>query len=269
MGRLNVATKCLTPEELLAAALGRERTNSALSRHLEQCAACRESVRADRETLSLLHAAPSASRDPACLDDHEIAALVDGGLTAGPGVFAHVAGCANCRARLADIAAVMADSSVAAELEVLRTSPKLIRDGWSRRKFAVSGLAAAAAAIVLLGPARLEMNRNQESSKSEARREIAITVAPAPRIITEGELVSLTDSLRWTTVSEADLYRVQIWNHDGTVVWRTDTRATAVVIPSIIQSGTSYLWSVQARIGWERWVSSDFVEFTTRLPASR
>jgi hypothetical protein len=83
--------------------------------------------------------------------------------------------------------------------------------------------------------------------------------------------VTSADSLRWTSVPRADLYRVTFWRADGTVVWQADIRDTVHALPlEITASGErSLLWEVQARTGWDRWVFSDIAELTLTTPGVR
>jgi len=65
------------------------------------------------------------------------------------------------------------------------------------------------------------------------------------------------------------MYRVRVWNQSGDVIWSGETRDTVVAIPSQVQRGVSYLWEVNARTGWDRWTSSEFVEFKIGSSESR
>jgi len=126
------------------------------------------------------------------------------------------------------------------------------------------GMAVAAAATIMIVGVLRSGAREHRQAVVEPSREVAITATIAPRIVSPVDAVGRVDSLRWTGVPEADLYRVQIWDTDGTVVWTIDTRSTAVEVPAVIHSRISYFWNVKARTGWDRWVSSDFVGFSVR-----
>jgi hypothetical protein len=270
----DVITKCPTPVELLVTAMGGHNGigGAAISRHVEDCAACRRRVRETRALAAMLHSIPVATLSSNCLDDDAIAALADGGdLTVARDAMVHVSACANCRARLAAVARLTEDATVRSEINALQPPRRLTRQGWSRRQLTVSGglAAAAAAAIVLLGPVRSRVSTDQTRANAGPHRELAITAATAPRIVSPIDIADLADSLRWTSVPRADLYRVRIWNNEGTVVWTTDTRGTSVALPQVVHPGTSYMWEVRARTGWDRWVSSDFVEFTIRARRAR
>jgi len=239
--------------------------------HLETCDACRRRVRDIRALGAKLHSIPSAPPSGDCLDDDAIASLADGvAPDADHDAMAHVAVCANCRARLAAVARVMEDATVKSEIHLLRPTRRLRLRGWSRRQLTVSGLAAAAAAaIVLLVPLRPGVGTDQIGANAGAHRESAITATPAPGIVSPRDIAEVSDSLRWTSIPQADLYRVRIWNREGTVVWTTDTRGTTVALPQVLHAGIPYHWEVSARTGWDRWVASDFVEFTLRARKPR
>lgn len=123
---------------------------------------------------------------------------------------------------------------------------------------------AAAAAIVLVGPIA---NREADNGLSDIHRESSITTTVAPRTLSPANAAQPADSLRWTSVPTADLYRVRVWDTEGTVVFSGESARTSLGVPNGLRPGTSYLWEVAARTGWDRWVSSDFVEF--RTPAAR
>lgn len=209
-----------------------------------------------------------AQRTPDCLDDASIAAVVEGRLFDGRDkALSHVSECAYCRYRVAAVARVAQDPAVKKEIETLepgRHSTASPRVGW--KFFTTAGLAAAAAAALLIEPTGTLRERFAPSG--ELHREAAITTTESPRIISPSG-ASATDVLRWSRVPEADMYRVRIWNQNGDVIWSGETRDTVVAIPSAVQRGVTYLWEVNARTGWDRWTSSEFVEFTIGPSQSR
>lgn len=214
------------------------------------------------------------SRDGALhehLDDDRIAIIIDG-IEAGadPDAFAHVTDCAECRRRLAAVARLVDDPLIASEIDALEPAPKRALPSRSRKPiFVFAGLAAAAAAtVVLLNPMRVSAPRGESAVDSSIHREAAITAAAAPQIISQGIITS--DSLRWTGVAQADLYRVRIWDRAGNVVWTTETRDTVLAIPlQLVHKNGSYLLDVKARTGWDRWVSSSFAEFEIQSSTTR
>lgn len=256
---------CPDPTELLDVAL-REPSGipDAISRHVETCVSCRQRIRDIRAAGALIHSIPAAPASSDCLDDDGIAALAQGARPNADAI-AHVADCAHCRTRLAAVARVTADASVRAEIQALQPRRRLSIPRWTRRQLTVSGIAAAAAVvIVLLGPMRAGLAGDQTDRNVEPHRELANVATTAPGILAPVRSASFSDSLRWTGVPQADLYRVRIWNSEGTVVWTADTRGTTVALPHLLQPGIPYLWEVSARTGWDRWVSSNLAEFTMR-----
>lgn len=251
-----ITMKCPSPDDLMMAALGRTEAQS-ISDHIAGCASCSDRVNAIRESIGSLHA---GSRDPGTdhVSDDAIALLADGDTARlGDEDLAHVADCASCRARLVMLSQALDDDIVQAELRSLEPRLALNRSSRIPLRY-VSGLAAAAAAaIVLLGPVR-------ERTTQPTHREAAITTTAAPRIMSPTELSSPADSLRWTTLAQADLYRVRVWDSEGTLVWTADTRDTTIAIPADIRPGVQYLWELKARTGWDRWVASDLSALTLR-----
>ena len=67
-------------------------------------------------------------------------------------------------------------------------------------------------------------------------------------------------------VPRADMYRVTVWDRSGTVVWDGETRDTVLPLPPALTrvDRGAWLWVVDARTGWDRWVSSELHEFTIR-----
>jgi hypothetical protein len=207
------------------------------------------------------------------LDDDVIATMADG---IQPGThrdaIAHLGTCAECRNRLAEVTRLLDDPSIKAEVEEIDPATRPAVKRWPPAHWAaVATLAAAASiAIVLLGPGRFVLRNTGSPAAPDIRREGTLTTAAPPRILSPIDVAGAKDSLRWTPVTGADLYRIQIWNREGTVVWSTETKTTSLPIPpKLIQDGGSYLWEVKARTGWDRWVASDFLEFTVRPTSAR
>ena len=257
--------RCPSPEELLDAAIGRPnvRETSALARHIESCEACSRRVREMRALSGAIHSLPAA-HSTECLTDEEIALLAEGSAVHhDERLMLHSAQCAECRSRVAAVAQLMDDPSVGLELRALADETPQVRRG-PRRYVAYAGLAAAAvAAIVLLGPAQERSNRDGDAATTEQHREPQ-TDATLPRVVSPTATAVPGDSLRWTAVPEADLYRVRIWDAEGTVVWTVETKSMTVELPAQLESGVQYMWDVSARTGWDRWVSSDLAALTIR-----
>ena len=85
----------------------------------------------------------------------------------------------------------------------------------------------------------------------------------APIAVAPVDNVSGTPVFRWSSVPRANLYRVRVFNLEGIVVWETQTSDTTAVprSPITLQSATRYLWKVEARTDFGRWVGSTLTEF--------
>jgi len=137
---------------------------------------------------------------------------------------------------------------------------------WFHRPARV-GAAAAAVAAVLIGvllvqPADRGTLPHREGVPAS---EVAVPTVQAP----VGETRAL-EEFRWERVSAADLYRVTLFDAEGQVLWQEETRETHLPQPDTLQleSHTLYLWQVDARVGWDRWVSSELVRFQISEPSS-
>jgi hypothetical protein len=235
-----------------------------LDRHVRDCPHCSQELGALRDTVAALRAR-SLAQEPTpgrCLDDAEIAALVDGVGPARQGsAIAHLASCGRCRKELAAVTRLLRDPSVAREIETIQPSAPRRLGARSARLATAAGLVAAVLGGVILGP---ELLRNADAGDAAILRERAITTTAAPRIVEPLGVATLADSLRWTSVPRADLYRITVWDREGSVVWEDETRDTVLALPEAIDAsrGASLLWDVKARTGWDRWVASELVELT-------
>jgi hypothetical protein len=238
------------------------------ARHARTCDECRKRIRELRAIVGELRSLDSTSPGANCLNDDVIALLAtDPKVQIEPEAREHVIACESCRGRLTAVAALLSEPSVMKEiaaLEGLSISPAKRR--LSRFHISIAGglLAAAVATIVFLGPI------SSRFPAGNARyREPAITSTNAPQLAASLNLDRTLDSLRWTGVPQADLYRVRLWNGEGTVVWSIETRDTLAAVPPSALAGTEYMWDVSARTGWDRWVSSEFAELTVAAGNSR
>jgi hypothetical protein len=255
----------LTALELDAAA-----DRAAVVEHLTRCAACRTEVEELRETARALRTTPPGgpAASSACLDELEIAALLDGAdPDTGEPLVEHVVACAACRAQLAGALRVLNDPVVAGRIAKLDASAGRMPQ---RIGAAVAaGLAAAALASVLVGSWLMGPDRAfPGSGEVEIYRERTITTTAAPRILGPLGDASASDSLVWTSVPRADLYRVSVWERDGSLAWEGQTRDTVLALPPALSAGgeRSLLWDVKARTGWDRWVASDLAELLITEP---
>ena len=265
-----MSTHCPSRAQLLLAALAVDQpANELVARHTRGCASCRRNVAELRELLGVVRSSPPEQpSDTPCLDDVDIARLLDGSTAEldGPAIL-HLASCPQCRAQLAGSARVLEDPVVAAEVERL-AAPRVTR----RSGLAIAGgLAAATIAGTLLWPDAGLEREPVVAFDSAAYRERTLTTTAAPRILGPFSAATMADSLRWSSVPGADLYRITFWRSDGTVAWSGEARDTVLPLPVDLTSAGSdvLLWDVKARTGWDRWVSSDLVEFTAAPAAGR
>ena len=191
-----------------------------------------------------------------CLQDDVIAALADGSLAPDlrTSVLPHVASCARCRGAVASVARALADPAVVRELSV---SP-------SGRWYRIAVPLAAAAVLLLL----LSSPGDDRSSAHRAPPPPPATT-PVPR--SPVGAVAAVNDLRWSPVAGADRYRVTVFDATGRVVYAAEVPDTLVAFPDSVAlvPGASYLWKVDARIGFDRWVASEFAEFRVAGPRRR
>jgi len=251
--------------------------------HVQRCSACRSEVDRLREAAGTLAAAVAVeSIHHACLDEHAISMLADG-LRApdSDAEIEHLARCEACRRRLATVAALMGDDDVAAERGRLepRDEPAGVRalDGARslralHRPGVRTALASAAVTVVVAGALlRPDPSARTDATAVEApalHRESAITTTTAPRILGPGGPTTIDDSLRWTAVPHADRYQVMVFDREGTLVWDPQTSATSLPLAAHLRrdTTTTYLWKVEARTGWDRWVASEWEYLTIGMP---
>lgn len=190
---------------------------------------------------------------PLCLDDDSIAALAEGSLDAAARAAAipHLADCSRCRSAVASVARALAESTVAREAAAV--------EGFGRRRLYRIALPVAAAAVLLVlvwSPQRLDDGRPPHRSPT-------ITAAAAPVLVSPVGTVASVAALRWASVSGADRYRVTLYETGGAVLYETQLADTVAAFPDsvILVPGRLYLWKVEARTGWDRWTTSEVVEF--------
>ena len=182
------------------------------------------------------------------LNSGEVATYLDGALPPSDRsrVEAHLADCDACRMEVVDVA------------RLVRARP-----GPPRWYLPVGAVAAAAAAILLLIP-----RPGQDTLGPPDYREPIITTTVAPIAIAPRGAITTAGRLIWSSVPRADRYHVAVFDDTGRVLWETQTSDTATVVPDSIrfQPGAPYHWKVRAQTSWNRWVSSDLVEFSIGPP---
>lgn len=260
-----------TEVELLQLTLDDSSTarNASVARHVLACAACRASVDALRSQANALRfVAGRGDHTEECLDEESIAALAEGSIdvTGAPATFAHVFACERCARELASAARLLDDPEVRRELGPRSVHGTRAR---ARRQYLIGSVSVAAAAALLV----LVLRPTPSSNVSKAvYREESVTAAAAPVLISPIGIAAAADTFRWTAVPRADRYRLAVFDRDGSVVWEAITRDTAIALPALLwrPANSTYLWRVEARVGWEdRWAASDLGTLTTRRPPAR
>jgi len=210
--------------------------------------------RDDMPTLLRAAAAQPGPAGPDCLDEETIAALVDGTVETDARNTAtrHLASCARCRRAVASVAKGLADPSVAREIAAV--------DGGRRRRairFVVPAVAAAALVVLLVRP----QGREPDGLRHRAP---TLTAAGAPLPLAPVAAVAEARVLRWSSVSGADRYRVTLFDTRGQPLYEAQLADTIATLPDSVTliAGQSYVWTVDARIGWNRWASSPLTEFS-------
>jgi hypothetical protein len=266
-----VNRSCPDSAELLLAVLrsAEDATDAPVVGHVSDCEACSRKQSDLRGMVRALRAAaPRTPNGDACLDAHDHARLIDGADPAAePHVLAHLAACGDCRWQLGETLRLVRDPIVAAELEKSDSSLRIPRRRGSRLALAGGLAAAAVLGALLLSPQAVRMLQ-PGMAPVETYRERTITTTAAPRILAPIGAAAADDSLVWTNVPGADLYRITFWRPDGTVAWQGESRDTVLAIPAVLSNSAdgSLLWEVRARTGWDRWVVSDLVETSLGSP---
>lgn len=193
---------------------------------------------------------------PQCLDDDTMAALAEGALEPAlrDAALPHLAACPRCRATVASVARVLRDASVA------RAALAVEPGAWRRRVYRIAAIALPAAAAVVLILASPRIPEEGES----IHRAPTITAAPAPAPASPVGVVSDVRTLRWAAVPSADRYRVTLFDTEGRVLHEAEVVGASAVLPDsvVLVPGARYLWKVEARTGFDRWTSSELVEFS-------
>jgi hypothetical protein len=236
------------PEHLVPYALGAE--DAATAQHVEGCVICRTEIEELQQAAGLLRGPAVLERrteTPDCPDELVLADFVDGRLTPqnrAP-VVAHLLTCARCRAL------VKATSDFATSAA---GSTPLERRGWQRWSLPV-GLAAAAVLTLLLLP----RGRDRESTLREPP--LTNTIAPVP--LEPRGPVGRVERMVWSSVPNAQRYRVRLYDDQSTVTWQAETTDTIALLDGTVHlsPAATYFWRVEAETEWRRWASSELTEF--------
>ena len=162
----------------------------------------------------------------------------------------HMLGCATCQleVRLA----------VGVHQTLDRTAADTPSRSLWRRIPAVAVAAAAALVLLIAWPDRpAEVDEMIHRAPTEDISLVPIPVEPSGRVEEARVFV-------WHGVYGAERYRVTITDSAGTRLWSEETSDTVVLLSGQISlvPGTLYHWNVEARVDWDRWIPSDFAEFT-------
>ncbi len=197
-------------------------------------------------------AARTGTPTPSCPDDDTVAALVEGTLdhASREVVLPHITTCASCRDAVASVTRALGDAKVAREVTAL--------EGRGRGRLPRILLPLAAAAGLLLV---LVWPRPMEDGGHRGPPPVATTPVPIAPV----GVVASASPLVWTAVAGADRYRVTLAEASGRVMYETQVADTVLALPDsiVLVAGRSYVWLVEARIGFDRWQASQLVEFST------
>ena len=194
------------------------------------------------------------------LDEMTLAAFAEGGVYPGKTAdLVHVASCERCRRELGSLLALLGDRDVAAEMGRIAGRPNLVARPFTRRLLTSAGLLVAAALA-------FAVVRTRAPELAPDHRGPTITAASAP--VLGGPIGDLTNpdaarTLQWSAVPGATRYRVTLFDAAGKVLFEMELSDTTASVPDSIAfaEGRSFLWKVDARTAWDRWTSSELVEF--------
>lgn len=174
------------------------------------------------------------------LEPDTMAAYVDGRLSPERNaiVEAHLAGCAECVDEVADLRAIL-------------------RSRRTRWKRIAIPLTAAAAVILLVAVPTIQVN------DVGTHRDSPAAVVETPAALSPAGLVSSARRFEWGWIEEADHYRVTLFDSTGTAIWTDGASGTTALLPDTIRlvPSATYLWQVEARIGFDRWLASELQRF--------
>ncbi|HEX2721888.1 MAG TPA: hypothetical protein VHM24_03160 [Gemmatimonadaceae bacterium] len=192
--------------------------------------------------------------ESACLTEDVLIGLADGRLTGAELLIStpHLSSCRRCQHELASLVRALNDPAVARAVSADRAYLRRVAQ-------VIIPLAAAATIVVSLAVPRERQSREPVGQ----HRAPVITPGAAPIIGRPAGVVSDVVDLQWSAVPRAEAYRVTLFDKDGQVVFEDETSENGIVLPDSVTlvPANRYFWQVQARIGFDRWVSSDLVEF--------
>ena len=240
-----MALTCPTESELLQFVMADAPSpDTRIAEHLRACTSCRALAAELREVVRELEstAEPSTAGTEECLDERALARVVTGGSEdeRRSADIAHLAVCAHCRRQVAELSLLLADPTVAAEVERADTTPVTVRrrPAPRRRVVAAAGMVAAAAAtFMVVRPGRVP-------DHARRHRGPTITAAAAPVQVTPVGDVGAIQTFRWRAVAGSDRYRITLFEATGRVLFEAQVTDTTVALPGsiVLPPGRSYLW---------------------------
>jgi hypothetical protein len=161
--------------------------------------------------------------------------------------------------RLAVLDHVMQCAACRRDLDLLLVADR----AGARSARAPRWLAAAAAAIVVVGVGGLGAHALLRERPPEVERGGAAGVSPA--FPGSGAVVARPVALTWHAVAGVGEYRVELLAADGTPRWSAATRDTSAAVPdSVVARSGDYGWWVTGRLADGPTVSSAVTAFSVR-----
>jgi len=226
---------------------------------------------------------PQGRRSWRCLSAAQLAAYVDGVDPQRDRHEQHLAGCSDCRHEVALLlrSETMPHQQVppawlARTREIAQPAHAFPLPKWA----SAAGVAAVAAGIILAGvfltrPAPVQVAVNHaaapqppQSAPESAQREEVRNLAPssvAPVVLSPGDgaYVHSAFEVRWQRLPTAVAYDVRILNAAGDTLWRANTAANRLAVPSsaALHSGSRYFVLISAKLPSGRMVRARAVPF--------
>jgi hypothetical protein len=264
-GQAMVHAHCLTDEDLVTVAFDAGAPDPAALRHTADCDRCaRRLVRLLQAARGVRAAAAGSVAPTPCLSEDQLAVVAQGSRAEADAV-SHLAACARCASALAALVPLLNDPGVRAELQQVREAGSSSRSrSVARAAFGATTLAAAVVAGVLLRPGAVP--NEPPVSEGIPHRESATAPIIVPRLVAPVGAGDAPDTLRWTSVPFADRYRVLLFDREGMLAWEAQSSDTSLALPEPLRrKAGAYLWKVEARTDWNRWVASAWAELA--IPA--
>ena len=236
-------------------------TDPTVAVHLRSCKQCADEVRTIESLVAALRSTSTRRASDTCLDPVDLAAAVDQMSSNGASqVHGHLATCERCAAEAGAMLRLFNSDAIQVEIAGLRTAESGRRGRWIAALGGV-GLAAAAGIVLMVsGP------RETSSDPTSVHRDPVIAREPQPSAVGPVGLIDLVTTFSWGPVQGANVYELVLYSADGTVIWESRAVENFVLLPDsvTITEGSPYFWMVRARVGFDRWVESNLVEFEIR-----